>query len=498
MVLHDMNLCLRTRSLNLFNLSPLKVLVCIGFLWSVAEARVSWHTSGEYRLMSYLTDGFSLSEGDALAKQNWGRHRLRLRPDMEVGIVSVHLELDVLTGQVFGTRHNVGDGVSERRHVDRSDGYDGWTTLEPRLAWLEVKGPLLSLRLGQMESRWGLGLQSDRMKWKRPNFVPVMEETWNGDLLDQVEVEFRPLSNVRTDGWGRFSLTFGVGSVYQDEHAALLDDGEAYRFNSSARLPFDSLEIGLRAQRKLVTKTDDEVVDYTSSGGFVRWAEPLLALDSVFVLESELVYQTVSVRENSSLLDTSSVSFSGFAFVVASEFFSNCPQLGLRIEGGLSSGEGGVNGDSVFQVDPDFRPTVVALPVVERWLSAHYAKSPEVVGLVSEGSRVMLPSDGSLRAMGYTSLRGAWHYSRFMTTAAATLLWRTGDLKPVAGTNETLSIGRAGFVGTEVAGLAMYNLGDLLEPGWRIGVRWASFFPEGIAVLAEPIHQSSLRTEVDW
>lgn len=498
MVLHDMYLSLSARSLQLLNISPFKVLIFVGFLWSAAEARVSWHTSGEFRLMSYLTEGFRLSEDDAIAKQNWGRHRLRIRPDMEVGIVSVHLELDILTGQIFGTRHNVGDGISERRHVDRSDGYDGWTTLEPRLAWIEIKGPLLSLRLGQMQSRWGLGLQSDVMEWKRPNFVPSMSETWNGDLLDQIEVEFRPLSNARTDGWGRFSLTFGVGSVYQDEHAALLDDGEAYRFNSSARLPFDNLEIGFRVQRKLVSKVDDEVVDYTSSGGFVRWAEPLLALDSVFVLESEAVYQTASIRLNSSVVDTPAESFSGYAFVVASEFFSNCPQLGLRIEGGLSSGQGGVNGDSVFHLDPDFKPTVVALPVVERWLSAHYAKSAAVIDVVSQGSRAMLPSDGSLRSMAYTSIRSAWQYSRLMATSAATFLWRTGALSSVESSNETLSIGRAAFVGTEVAGLAMYNLGSALEPGWRIGLRWASFFPDGLPVLADPIHQSSFRTEVNW
>ena len=165
-----------------------------------------------------------------------------------MGIVSVHLEIDVLTGQTFGTTHDVGSGILERRHVDRSNGYDGWTTLEPRLAWFEIKGPLLSLRLGQMQSRWGLGIQSDAIEWKRPNFVSTMVEQWNGDLTDQIEVEFRPLANLSTDALSRFSLIFSVGSVYQDEYAALLDDGEAYRFSSSARIPLDNLEIGLRAE----------------------------------------------------------------------------------------------------------------------------------------------------------------------------------------------------------------------------------------------------------
>mgnify|MGYP001305769882 CR=1 FL=1 len=488
MVVQDRLTCPGTWSLRLFNISPFKVLFFLGVFWSASEARVSWHTSGEYRLMTYLTDSFRLSDEDVIAKQNWARHRLRLRPEMEVGIVSVHLELDVLTGQVFGTTHEFGSGILERRHVDRSNGYDGWTTLEPRLAWMEIKGPLLSLRLGQMESRWGMGLQSDVMKWKRPGFVPSMNASWNGDLFDQLEVEFRPLSNIRTDGWGRFSLTFGVGSVYQDEYAALLDDGDAYRFSTSARLPFDDLEIGVRTQRTLVTKVDDEVVDYLSTGGFVRWAEPLLALDAMFILESEAVYQSVNVRENSTLSDAPAESFAGYAFAIASELFGNCPQLGIRLEGGLSSGDGGQSADSVYHMDPDFKPTVMALPVIERWLTANYSRSPAVQATLSEGARTMMPSDGGLRSMAYGSIRGAWRYSRLMITSATTLLWRLGALKSVAGTAETLSVGNAGFVGTEWATLVMHDLGDALEPGWRIGARWASFFPEGVGILSKPIY----------
>ena len=417
----------------LYRLSPLLLLPLVCLFVETSEARVSWSTGGEYRLMSYLNDAFQLSDDAALAAQDWGRHRLRLKPSMEVGIVSVHLEIDVLTGQTFGTTHDVGSGILERRHVDRSNGYDGWTTLEPRLAWFEIKGPLLSLRLGQMQSRWGLGIQSDAIEWKRPNFVSTMVEQWNGDLTDQIEVEFRPLANLSTDALSRFSLIFSVGSVYQDEYAALLDDGEAYRFSSSARIPLDNLEIGLRAQRQLVTKPDDEVLDLKSTGGFVRWAEPLLGLGSVFVFESEAVFQTVSMRESSDLEASPSEEFEGYGMVLAAEYFVLCPQVGLRLEGGISRGDGGTSADSVYHMDPDFKPSVLALPVVERWLSAHYSKRQVVVDSLSAGARTMLPSDGSVRSMAYSTMKASWRYARFMLTGAGTLLWRTGDLETVGG-----------------------------------------------------------------
>ena len=51
----------------------------------------------------------------------------------------------------------------------------------------------------------------------------------------------------------------------------------------------------------------------------------------------------------------------------------NCPQVGLRIEGGASTGDGGTVAGNVFHFDPDYAPSVVALPIVDRWLAAHHA-----------------------------------------------------------------------------------------------------------------------------
>ena len=227
--------------------SVLIVMVLAG----TSTARVSWYTPGEYRLYSYLVDQIPVAESRTLPKQNWGRHRLRLQPSMEVGSVSVLMELDVLSGQVFGTTHTIGQAFEERRHVELGNAYDGWTTLEPRQVWIEVKGPFLTIRFGQMKSEWGLGVLSDEMDWRQDGFVESLREQWNGDLVDQIEIDVRPFARSRADGWSGFRLSLAVGSTYQDEHAALLDDSEAYNLTGSVLLPLDTVTSGMRLQRKL-------------------------------------------------------------------------------------------------------------------------------------------------------------------------------------------------------------------------------------------------------
>ena len=106
--------------------------------------------------------------------------------------------------------------------------------------------------------------------------------------------------------------------------------------------------------------------------------------------------------------------------VLAAEYLFFAP-VGLRLEGGISRGDGGTSADSVYHMDPDFKPSVLALPIVERWLSAHYSKRQVVVDSLSAGARTMLPSDGSVRSMAYSTMKASWRYARFMLTGAGTL-----------------------------------------------------------------------------
>lgn len=473
----------------------ISALLLVGLCTS-GMARVSWYTPGEYRLYTYLTDGFSLSDEQRMSEQNWGRHRLRLKPSMEVGSVSVLMELDVLSGQIFGTTHTVGERFEERRHVELGNSYDGWTTLEPRQIWVEIKGPFLTIRLGQMKSAWGLGLLSDEMDWRRPSFVQSLREKWNGDLVDQLEVDVRPFARSRSDGWSGFRLSLAVGSTFQDEHAALLDGGDAYNFAMSMLVPLDAVTGGVRVQRKVATKSSGEVVDYTTVQSFARWVQPILRLGSTLFLEGEFVYQKAAVQETADLEALDEMIFESYGVVAALEYVVNCPQVGVRLEGGVSSGDGGTKGESVMHFDPDFAPSVLALPIVERWLSARYAEQlVSLYGDLPTGDS-LIPSDGSLRSMGYLRLASTWRYGRLESTLASTWLWRTGDLQTAIDGEETLSMGRRGFVGSEVAGLAMVDIDR--NGGFRLGARWASFFSQQVSNLAPVISQTSVQSEWRW
>ena len=136
----------------------LLVLAAIGSIVAPfdAQARVRWSTPGSYRLRVAGLSAFDLdASGTDTGQRVRGRHRLRIDPTIELGPVTVYLQVDVLTGQIFGDVNTVGARFVERRHGEPDDRYDGWTTVEPRQAWLELDIRSLRVEAGQMASGWG-------------------------------------------------------------------------------------------------------------------------------------------------------------------------------------------------------------------------------------------------------------------------------------------------------------------------------------------------------
>ena len=474
------------------------VFLSVLFAWvpSVSLARIGWRTPGEYRLYTYLTDGFSLSEDESLAEQSWLRHRLRLKPTMELGKVSVFMELDVLSGQILGTTHTVGSNFEERRHIERGNRFDGWTTLEPRQLWFEVKGPYLTIRMGQMAVNWGLGIVSGRKTWAEEGHVRPLEPNWNGDLVDQVEITVKPFAKTGIGGWSRFELSLSAGSTFQDEHASLLDGGDAVLFSGALELPLDSLSAGSRLIRKVVTRSDAEVVDYFTSETFLRLWQPLFDVDGYIIASAGGVFQSARVEDIVPDSDGANRYFRTYAMTAGFEYGLNCPQVGISLDAGLSTGDGGERSEGVFQFDPDFAPTVIALPVVDRWRSASYAQRRlEQDGAVRTGD-YMLASDGAFRSMAYGRLMASGRYRRFDATVGNSLLWRTGNLRSGDPSFSSPSIGEAAFVGNEVH--ASLNFEVKPQSAWRIGIWWAHYFPRNLVALSSGVAHTSVRSELRW
>jgi len=129
-------------------------------------------------------------------------------------------------------------------------------------------------------------------------------------------------------------------------------------------------------------------------------------------------------------------------------------------------------------------------------LSAHYAESLQAEDGEMPTGDSLIPSDGGLRSMAYARLASTWRFRRIESTVVSSWLWRTGDLKSSLAGEETLSIGSKAFVGTELAASGMV---DVEKSGaFRVGARWASFFPSNVGSLETPISLTSLRSEWVW
>ena len=165
-----------------------------------ADARVRWATPGEYRLNFSGLETFELDpERTPSINGLRGLHRLRLQPQVEVGAVSVQLELDVFTGQIFGDTTTLGSRYWTRREGDPEEAYDGWTTVEPRQFWIEIGTRYLTLGLGQVADHWGMGLVANdgrRHERDRPSQTRIRRpgDPWQGDLVDRLVLELRPFA----------------------------------------------------------------------------------------------------------------------------------------------------------------------------------------------------------------------------------------------------------------------------------------------------------------
>ncbi len=112
-------------------LAALAVALCA----TSAQARVSWSTPGSYRIDTRLFNADLVDQDNTL----YGMHRLRIDPRIEVGPFLLRLEVDVLTGQFFGDTDSTGERFVPGWRGNPERSYDGWTTVEPRLGWVELE-----------------------------------------------------------------------------------------------------------------------------------------------------------------------------------------------------------------------------------------------------------------------------------------------------------------------------------------------------------------------
>ncbi|MCB9527708.1 MAG: hypothetical protein H6701_04795 [Myxococcales bacterium] len=470
-------------------LAPLTALALV-VLAGAAEARVRWSTPGAYRLRVTGLSPFALdARGGDSGQRYLGEHRLRIQPMIEAGPVFVQMEIDVLTGQVFGDPLAVGAAFAERRHGDPQDPYDGWTTVEPRQLWAEVATPYATLRLGQMGSHWGMGLlDNDGEDERDDRWVQRLGDKHNGDLVDRALVSVRPLRPFTHGAFGDAVLSVGGDHVWEDELASALQGDTAWRIVGSLVWPGDELTAGVYAVHRMQEDEAGETMTRTAVDLHAQWLLPLFLIGADVRLQGEVVGlfgETDKVRPATS---PEGVELVGLGWATRAEIAWRCPRVATGIEVGYASGDGDPDDDEwrTMSFDPDFRVGLVLFPDVLRLISLRSAEriaDPARVG-VPPGGADLLPTDGSVQNALYLNPGVTWRPGRWTLTAMAVLAWAA---EPFLDPFETFEAGgaprnhrgerAARFYGVEAAfGVAYaFDLGDLFGAG--VGVQAGGLLP---------------------
>lgn len=465
-------------------------LITLTGLAAVAEARVRWSTPGAYRLRLAGISAFPLdAQQTDSGQQLFAEHRLRINPTIEAGPLSVFIEIDVLTGQIFGDTLAVGTAFVERRHGDPTRWYDGWTTVEPRQAWFELQLPWFDFEFGQMGADWGMGLLDDDGQDKSDDtWVERLGDKRNGDLVDRALISVRPLRSFTHGPLGDAVLSVGGDHVWQDDLASALAGDTAWRLVGSLWWPGDALSGGLYAVHRWQTDDNGDETSRTAIDAHLRLNLPLFLLGAEVRVEGELVGvfgETNALRPATS---PAGVDLLGLGWAARAETAWRCPRIAAALEVGYASGDADPDDGEwrAFTFDPDFRVGLVLFPDVLRLISlrsAERAADPERVGIAQAGAD-WLPTDGAVRNALYVSPGVTWRPGRWTLTGMAVLAWGS---EPFVDPFETFEAGgqprnhrgepAARYYGVELAfGVGWrFELGDVLHG--ELGLQGGALHP---------------------
>ncbi len=460
-----------------------------------ADGRVRWRTPGAYRTRVVGIGDVSLDrDGTTTGQHSYGEHRLRIDPSIEVGAVAVRMQIDVLTGQIFGDTNPVGASFVERRHGNPEREYRGWTTVEPRqlhvgldLHWLEVQA-------GQLAAHWGMGLlENDGEDGHDAGWVELPGDLRNGDLYDRVRVAGTPLAAATHGPLADLVVAAGADYVWQDEEANALAGDSAARFFGSVYYPGELVFLGLHGVYRLQEDRDGDELSVGALDAYGQYLAPLYLLRARARLQGEALLRFGNTDRHRPGGRTAGVDLLQLGWAGRAEIAWRCPRIALGAEVGYASGDAdpddGDKRDMTF--DPDHRVGFLLFTDVLRLITLRGAErlaAPERVG-VAEGGAEQLPTDGAVRNAWYVQPGLTWRPGRWQLAAGALVALAA---EPFLDPFETFAAGGSArshrgtraqsFYGVEVSGGIRYGVhldrvgdaslgvdGGLLLPGGALG-----------------------------
>lgn len=450
----------------------LALVVAVLSLWATAaEARVRWQTPGSYRFRAGYLGPYALdAEGTDSDQRVMGRHRLRINPTIELGALDIHLQIDVLTGQIFGDEAPVGADFVPRRAPDPFRNTDGWTTVDPRMAWLRWSTDWGSVIFGQLGAQWGMGLvdHAGHDRGEAP-WVRRAGDRWGGDLVDRLQITLSPFAPYSVGPLADLAFSVGGDHLWRDEHMDLLDGDSAWRVFGTVVHPGEELWLGLYAMHRWQEDVDGDDASITTLDLHARWAVPLYMIAAELKLETELAFQFGHTERVRPVASPGGVDVLGLGWVARGDLAWRCPRIALGLEVGYASGDADpADGESrTFTFDPDHRPGLLLFSDVLRLVTLRGAErfaDGDRVGLAPAGAD-LLPTQGAVRNAIYAAPAASWRPGPWHLQVAGLVAWAAVPwLDPTAtfaaggASRNHHGLASARFYGGEVSMLAEYAL----------------------------------------
>ncbi len=396
-----------------------------------AQARVRWVTPGSYRLQTVALGDLRLDSDDNETGQNfYGMHRLRIDPIFEAGRLKVEVQIDVLTGQIFGQTNSIGADYVERRYGDPENSTIGWTTVEPRLGWAELDFDWIAITAGQVGAQFGLGLV-DADGFDHPEDDDRLFERFNrrraGDLLQRFELALRPFRMNSLGALADLEIAIGGDHIYQDDLATWFDNDSAWRLYGAVNYRGEELSLGGQFTYRTQTDRDGDFLDSWTTDLYARWDRPLYTIGADLHLEGEaaLVLGHSDRWRNAS--HPEEVDLLGIGGVARAEIAWRCPRIHLGIEMGYASGDGDPDDSQMrqFRFDPDHRVGFILFSDALRliFLRSAERQADTTLNAVPPAGLEELPTDGAVQNAIYFFPGVTWRPGNWKLTLAALVAW---------------------------------------------------------------------------
>lgn len=405
------------------------LLLILGLAASDSHARVRWTTPGSYRFRMVGIDAFSLdNEGTANQRTFVGQHRLRIDPTIEAGPARFFIQLDVLTGQIFGAPNPVGARFVPRRRGDPEDVFNGWTTVEPRLLWGRVDTAIGRVTFGQMAANWGMGLlDNDGADRDESPWVETFGDSWNGDIVDRFVFEIQPAEPFTLSRLSEVRFGLGADHVYQDDQASFLDGDSAYRLFSTLYYPGEEVFAGLMLMYRTQDDRDGDRFEATWIDATVRWQAPFYRINAELKIEAEGVIQFGQTDRERPRAAVDGVDILAGGLAARADLAWRCPRVAIGLETGFATGDGDPQDGAsrAFTFDPDHRVGFILFSETLRQISLRGAERLADAGRVGFPPAGVdeIPTDGGVRNAVYINPTVTWRPGASRLSLMALAAW---------------------------------------------------------------------------